>query len=180
MTAKTLPIVKIGHPVLRKKTEAISLSQIKDIRFQTFLRQMVETMHEAQGVGLAANQVGRGINTLVLECDHENERYPDRDSVPLQMWMNARIVKYSKRVTEDWEGCLSIPGYRGLVPRAEEVTFEAVNEKGENLTQTVSGFHARIIQHEVDHLNGLFYVDRMKDLKSWTHVEEMRGNLKEE
>lgn len=134
-------------------------------------------MHQAEGVGLAANQVGERLQVIVLECE-SNARYPEKGGIPLQIYLNPRIVKYSREKEEDWEGCLSIPGYRGLVPRAKEVTFEAWNEKEEKVRRSVHGFLARIIQHEVDHLNGFFYVDRMPDLKKWLHLDEFNRILK--
>jgi peptide deformylase len=169
-----LPIVKIGNAVLRKKCGLVSLDWIQDPRSKDFLQQMIQTMHAAEGVGLAANQVARSVQAIVLECKISNSRYPDRESVPLQIYLNPKIVHYSKEKEEDWEGCLSIPGYRGKVPRSSEVTFEALTPSGELITKTVTGFHARIIQHEVDHINGLFYVDQMKDLSTWGHLDELK------
>ncbi len=112
-----------------------------------------------------------------MECD-SNKRYPKVNSVLLQTYLNARIVKYSKRMENGWEGCLSIPGFRGVVPRSEWVTFEAVTPEGKKIRKTVHGFEARIVQHEIDHLNGLFYVDRMSDLKTWTHLDEFNRRFK--
>ncbi len=166
-----LVIVRIGHPVLRKKAIEVSSSKFKRPVFRQFVQDMIEAMHEAQGVGLAANQVGRGIRAIVLEC-MENQRYPRAEGFPLEVWLNAKIIEHSKEREEDWEGCLSIPGYRGVVPRARSVAFEAVSLEGKKTTRTGTGFHARVIQHEIDHLDGFFYVDRMPDLKNWLHLEE--------
>ena len=138
---------------------------------------MVKTMHRAQGVGLAANQVGRHYRALVMEC-RGNRRYPKVISFPLQTYLNARIIKYSRTLEKGWEGCLSIPGFRGMVPRSKQVTFEAMLPDGKTIRRTVRGFEARVIQHEVDHLNGYFYIDRMKDLRSWMHLEEFNRHFK--
>ena len=173
---KTLPVTKIGNPVLRKVCEPVPKEKIKDKALKEFLEVMVATMHAESGVGLAANQVGRDLQAVVLECK-DNSRYPDSEDVPLQMYLNPRILAYSEETREDWEGCLSIPGYRGIVPRSKQVTFEAWTPRGEKVQKTVSGFHARVIQHEVDHIHGLFYVDRMPDLKSWMHVDELGKKL---
>lgn len=132
---------------------------------------MIKTMRLAQGVGLAANQVAVSCRAVVLEC-RANQRYPHAEDFPLQIFINPRILRYSKEKIFDWEGCLSIPGYRGLVPRSKKVTFEALSPEGKRVVQTVEGFHARVIQHEVDHISGKFYIDRMPDLMSWTHLEE--------
>ena len=166
-----LAIVKIGNLILREKAEPVPASLVRDPAFQKFLEDMIETMRAMEGVGLAANQVGRSLAVFALECQ-SNRRYPGQKPIPLALYLNPRIVEHSKDEEEDWEGCLSIPGYRGRVPRAKEVTLEALTPKGEKVRQKVSGFQARIIQHEVDHLNGLFYVDRMPNLKAWIHLEE--------
>ncbi len=166
-----LHIVKIGHPVLRKACEPLHPDVVGEKKFQRLLKEMVATLHKAEGVGLAANQVGLGIQLVMLECKG-SRRYPDADHFPLEIYLNPRVVEHSKEKEEDWEGCLSIPGYRGRVPRFKKITFEAVTHKGERVHRTVSGFHARVIQHEVDHINGFFYMDRMGGLKTWMHLEE--------
>ena len=164
-------IVKIGNPVLRGKTCPVPLRLLRDGKFQTLLAQMVETMRKAQGVGLAANQMGWKVRVFVMEC-RANPRYPKAAFFPLQVYVNPRILRYSRAVEKGWEGCLSIPGYRGLVPRAKRVTMEAMRPDGRKVRKTFRRFEARVVQHEVDHLNGRFYVDRMKSLKCWMHLEE--------
>ncbi|HJT25471.1 MAG TPA: peptide deformylase [bacterium] len=171
------PIVKIGHPVLRRKISNIPLREMRKKTFLAFLNQMALTMRRAQGVGLAANQVGENRRAFVMEC-HGNKRYPRVASFPLQAYVNARIVEYSKSKVNGWEGCLSIPGFRGLVPRSTWVTFEAQTPGGLKIRKTVRGFEARVVQHEIDHLNGFFYIDRMKDWKSWMHLEQFNRHFK--
>jgi len=166
-----LSIVNIGNPVLRKKTSKVAPKLRKSRPFLRFVQDMVSTMRHAQGVGLAANQVQAGLRVMVLEC-RKNRRYPKAASFPLQSYINPKIVQYSKRKQKGWEGCLSIPGFRGVVPRAYSVTFTATTLQGKSVRKTVSGFEARVVQHEVDHLNGFFYVDRMEGLRTWTHLEE--------
>ncbi len=164
-------IVKIGRPVLRKLTRDLSPKEAVSSKVGAFVAKMLETMRLAQGVGLAANQVGDNRRILVMECKG-NKRYPNRPRFPLQAYLNARIVKYSKKAVEDWEGCLSIPGYRGMVPRSESVTFEALTLGGVKVRKTLGGFEARVLQHEVDHLNGNFYIDRMPHFHHFYHLEE--------
>ena len=171
-----LLIVRMGHLLLRQKALELLPEKIKDKAFQTFLDAMMETMQRAEGVGLAANQVAEPFSALVLACK-ANARYPGQEQVLPAAYMNIRILEYSAEMETDWEGCLSIPGYRGLVPRSKEVTFEALDRHGKNERKTVRGFHARIIQHEADHLNGMFYVDRMPDLKSWMHLKEFNDQF---
>ncbi len=173
-----LPIVKIGNPLLRQKAGSIPPSRAGNKAFLLpLLRQMTATLRAARGVGLAANQVGRKENLLVMEC-RGNARYPRVHSFPLQAYLNVRILHYSKAVEKGWEGCLSIPGFRGLVPRSRQVTFEALTPGGLKVRRTLRGFEARVIQHEVDHLNGRFYIDRIKGWKTWMHLEEFNKRLK--
>jgi len=173
----TLKIVKIGNPILRRKARPVPAHLFRTPSLRRFIRNMVSTMRRAQGVGLAANQVAQGRRVMVMEC-RGNRRYPKAASFPLRAYFNIRIVHRSKRKVKGWEGCLSIPGFRGLVPRSQRVTFRAVTPDGSKVEKTVSGFEARVVQHEVDHLNGLFYVDRMDGFKSWTHLEEFNRRLR--
>ncbi len=170
------PITKIGNLILRRKTHDLSSQEAVSSKLHAFLKQMVTTMRNFQGVGLAANQVGDPRRILVMEC-RGNKRYPNRPSFPLQTYLNARIVKYSGKKIKDWEGCLSIPGYRGLVPRSYSVVLEAMSLSGKKIRRTYKGFEARVIQHEVDHLNGLFYIDRMEDFRSYFHLEEFENKM---
>ena len=174
-----LEIVKIGNPLLRKKTRALSRSQLKLKKLQTFLKGMTRAMRHAQGVGLAANQIGLSMRAFVMEC-RGNRRYPRVDSFPLQAYLNPKIVRYSKAKEGGWEGCLSIPGFRGKVSRSKQVTLAAITSDGRRIQKTFRGFEARVLQHEVDHLNGFFYMDRMDSLKTWTHLEEFNQRFKYE
>ena len=166
-----LAIVCAGHPGLRKPTRRISAEAFGTPALKKFIRGMVVTMRRARGVGLAANQVAVSANLMVLEC-RSNPRYPSRDDFPLEAFANLKILKRSKKQLVDWEGCLSVPGYRGLVGRAARVTFEAVTPDGRKVRRSVAGFHARVIQHEADHLAGHLYLDRMKGMRSLMHVDE--------
>jgi peptide deformylase len=121
--------------------------------------------------------VGVNQRAFVMAADG-NKRYPKADPVALQTYLNARIVKYSKQTEDGWEGCLSIPDFRGVVPRSKWVTFEAITPEGKKVRKTVHGFEARIVQHEIDHLNGFFYVDRMKGLRTWTHLDAFNQRFK--
>ncbi len=169
-----LALVKIGRPVLREKTKLLTPADLARPEIQHLVKDMIETMRKADGVGLAANQVDRGLRLCVMECPQNSPRYPGSLEFPLEVWVNPQIVERSKETETDWEGCLSIPGYRGLVPRSRWVVFEALTPEGRRVRQKLEGFYARVMQHETDHLDGFFYVDRMKDLKTWTHLEEIR------
>ena len=177
-----LPIVKIGRGVLREKCAEIPSRawgqppRGLSAEFQKLVKDMVETMHKNEGVGLAANQIGKGIRLVVLECK-TNKRYPDADDFSLEVFFNPKITHYSKEKVSGWEGCLSIPGYRGMTPRAKSVTFTALTPEGKKIEKTVRDFHARVIQHEIDHIDGFFYMDRMEDLHHWVHLEEFEGKV---
>lgn len=172
-----LPIVKIGNRILQTPCSAVSLRALRNHRFRTLTRNLITAMRKARGVGLAANQVGRDLRLIVLEC-RKNPRYPRRKGFPLQIYVNPRIVRASREKINDWEGCLSIPGYRGLVPRAKDAVVEAFTLEGKKVRRKFSGFEARVIQHEMDHLNGLFYMDRMKNIKAWMCLEEFNKKFR--
>jgi len=167
-----LPIVKIGFPGLRRSCKPVEEAVWKNPKFAGFIKSMVQTMYGAQGVGLAANQVGVDLRAIVLEC-RASKRYPGSPHFPLQAYVNPRVVSASKKMDVDWEGCLSIPGYRGLVPRHQSLVVEAQRPDGTKLRRRVSGFEARVFQHEIDHINGFVYIDRMPDMKTLMHEGEM-------
>jgi peptide deformylase len=173
-----LPIVKIGTPLLRQKCGAVSPNRLRSPQLRKLLRNMEATMHDANGVGLAANQVNVNLNALVMESKN-SRRYPKASAFAIQFYLNAKIVSASKKMEKGWEGCLSIPGYRGLVPRHHSLTFTALTPDGTRIRKTVRGFEARVIQHEIDHLNGFVYVDRMPDLREWFHLDSFNAKLRQ-
>ena len=132
---------------------------------------MVETMKEHDGIGLAAVQVHESKQVVVLEVA-DNPRYPQKPSVPLSVLINPKITPLSNDIEEDWEGCLSIPELRGRVPRYKSIRVQARDRNGKELDFVASGFHARVIQHEWDHLNGKVFLDRMRDLSTLTYLQE--------
>jgi len=166
-----LKVARLGNPVLRKVTEDVSLDQISSAGLQRFIEDMIETMREYDGVGLAAVQVHESKQIAVLEVA-DNPRYPQKPRVPLSVLINPEITPLSQEMEEDWEGCLSIPELRGKVPRYKTVRVQARDRGGKELNFTVSGFHARVIQHESDHLNGKVFLDRMADLSTLTYLQE--------
>jgi len=156
-----LKIVKMGDPALAVKS--LPVTHFNDEQLQNQIADMIDTMRHYQGVGLAAPQIGLSQQIIVLEVA-QNARYPQADAIDLDVLINPRIIDYSKQTEAGWEGCLSLPGLRGHVTRSNRITYQALNRIGEPVTQTVSGFHARIIQHEIDHLNGILYPQRLDDL----------------
>jgi peptide deformylase len=166
-----LKVTRLGHPVLRRITATMSLEDLRTPERQKFIDDMVATMKEYDGVGLAADQVFESLQIAVLEVA-ENPRYPNKPKVPLTVLVNPRITPLSEQTEDDWEGCLSIPDLRGVVPRYKSIRVEAYDRYGQALDFIAHDFHARVIQHEFDHLNGKVYLDRMPDLTTLTFLQE--------
>ncbi len=167
-----LKVARLGNPVLRGAAGEIPADKVNQPDFQRFIDDMVTTMHEYEGVGLAAVQVHEPIQVAVLEVA-DNARYPGKAAVPLSVLINPAIVPLDDETEDDWEGCLSIPEIRGRVPRYKNLRVTALDREGHALDFVASGFHARVIQHEVDHLRGHVYMDRMPDLSTLTYLSEM-------
>lgn len=168
-----LKVARLGHPVLRKKAKPVRKEEILKPAFQKFIEDMTETMHEYNGVGLAAPQVHVSKQVAVIEVKH-NPRYPKAPKIPLLVLINPKLKLLTREKKEDWEGCLSIPDMRAKVPRYKKVIVEAFNKNAKKITLKASGFFARALQHEIDHLNGRVYVDRMKNFRTFTHLSEFQ------
>lgn len=166
-----LKVARLGHPVLRAGAKPLSREEISAPELQRFIGDMVETMREYNGVGLSAVQVHDARQVAVLEVA-DNPRYPEKQPVPLSILINPKIEPLAEEQEEDWEGCLSVPDMRGLVPRYLKIRVRALSCKGEPLDFVAAGFHARVIQHEFDHLSGKVYLDRMADLSTLTYIQE--------
>ena len=166
-----LKVSRLGHPVLRQVTANVQLEALHSASMQKLIDDMIETMKEYDGVGLAADQVHESLQLAVLEVA-ENPRYPDKPRVPLTVLVNPMITPLSEEMQEDWEGCLSIPDLRGLVPRYKSIRIQALDRHGQEIDFVADDFHARVIQHEFDHLHGKVYLDRMRDLTTLTFLQE--------
>jgi peptide deformylase len=167
-----LKVARLGNPVLRNPAPEVPVEQVAQRDFQRFIDDMTATMREYQGVGLAAVQVHEPLQVAVLEVA-DNARYPGKASVPLSVLINPRVVPLGDETEDDWEGCLSIPEIRGRVPRFKSLRVTALDREGNQLDFVASGFHARVIQHEVDHLRGRVYLDRMPELSTLTYLTEL-------
>lgn len=167
-----LKVTRLGHPVLRKVAEDVPIADLRSSAMQKFIDDMIETMKEYDGVGLAADQVHESKQIAVLEVA-DNPRYPNKPKVPLTVLVNPRITPLSDEIVEDWEGCLSIPDLRGMVPRYKSIRVQSLDRDGNSLDFVANDFHARVIQHEFDHLNGKVYLDRMRDLLTLTFLQEL-------
>lgn len=166
-----LKVVRLGHPVLRRKARAVNPKQIASPGMQAFIQDLIQTMREYDGVGIAAPQVNVSVQIAVLGVNH-NRRYPKAPQIPLTVLVNPRIQPVSRRQVLGWEGCLSVEGLRGRVPRWRSIRVEAYNAEGEKIRFRADGFFARVIQHEWDHLQGRVFLDRMRDLTTLTHPAE--------
>jgi len=166
-----LKVTRLGHPVLRRVAEPVAIEAILRPEFQQFIDDMIETMHEYEGVGLAAPQVHVSQQVAVLEVG-KNPRRPDVPSVPLTVLINPRVTMLTEETVDGWEGCLSIPEMRGVVPRYTELRVDALDRTGKPVEFIAKDFHARVIQHEYDHLQGKVYLDRMPSLDTLSHLAE--------
>ncbi len=136
----------------------------------SLLADMRDTMLAMDGVGLAAPQIGENLRVVIFEVAG-NPRYPDAEAVPQTVLINPVITPLKKTMEEDWEGCLSVPGLRGMVPRYTHIRYQGRDEYGALIDRTVSGFHARVVQHECDHLDGILYPMRMRDLRQLGYTD---------
>lgn len=166
-----LKVARIGNPVVRARAKNVPPAMIRTPDFQRFLDDLVETMHEYDGVGVAAPQVHVSLRVAVLEVPKGDGR-GGKGGVPLTILINPVVTLLSKKRRLDIEGCLSVPDLRGMVPRSEKIRLEALGREGRPYTLTATGFHARVIQHECDHLDGYVYLDRMTDMKSLGFLDE--------
>ncbi|HWO42888.1 MAG TPA: peptide deformylase [Candidatus Eisenbacteria bacterium] len=166
-----LKVARLGHPVLRRVTQRLSLEELRGSETQKLIDDMIETMKEYDGVGLAADQVHESKQIAVLEVAN-NPRYPEKSHVPLTILVNPDVKPLSGEVEEDWEGCLSIPDLRGKVPRYKQIEVRAWDRHGREMHFTAVDFHARVIQHEWDHLNGKVYLDRMREFSTLCFLAE--------
>ncbi len=165
-----LKVARIGHPVVRAEARPVPVSKIGSAEIQRLIDDMEETMHEYDGVGLAAPQVHVGFRLAVIEVPESDERA--RDAVPFTVLVNPVVVPQGDAKLAGFEGCLSIPDLRGQVSRHESVRLEAFDRKGRPYVVEAKGFFARVIQHECDHLDGRVYLDRMTDLKTLSFIRE--------
>lgn len=166
-----LKVARLGHPVLRRVAQPLSPDEILAPATQRLIDDMIETMHEYDGAGLAANQVHTLAQVAVLEVG-ANPRYPLAPSIPLMVLVNPVVTPVTDEMEEGWEGCLSVPDMRGLVPRYTAVRLECHDRDARPVDLMAKDFLARVIQHETDHLNGIVYLDRMRDLSSLSHLAE--------
>ena len=162
-----LKVARMGHPVLRQRTRLVDKHEIRTPDFQKLIDDMMETMDEYAGIGLAAPQVHQSVRLFVAILDSDGQG----DGEPVAL-INPEITVLSSELIEGWEGCLSIPDIRGRVPRAPHVRVSALNRDGKRVEIEARNFPARVIQHETDHLDGVLFFDRMRTFESLTFLDE--------
>jgi peptide deformylase len=168
MTIRT--VLRMGDVRLLQRSEPVSQFDTQELH--GLLSDMRDTMHALNGAGLAAPQIGVGLRVVIFGVQH-NPRYPDAETVPETVLINPVVTPLDMAMEEDWEGCLSVPGLRGLVPRHAHIRYQGRDEFGALIDRTVSGFHARVVQHECDHLDGILYPMRIRDLTKFGYNEEL-------
>jgi peptide deformylase len=164
------PVLRMGDPRLLEVSKKVV--QFGTPELQELLTDMRDTMAHLNGAGLAAPQIGV-LQRVVIFGVHSNPRYPDVEEVPDTVLINPALEPLSDEMEEGWEGCLSVPGMRGWVPRYRRLHYSGFDEKGKRFEREVEGFHARVVQHEVDHLDGILYPRRIRDLTKFGFNEEL-------
>jgi peptide deformylase len=168
MTIK--PVVKMGNAQLA--TPSSPVTNFSDGELQELINDMLDTMQEKHGVGIAAPQIGCNLRVVIFGFDR-SDRYPDEKPVPFTILINPVIKNLSDEMIEGWEGCLSVPGLRGLVPRYKMIEYSGYDLHGNPFTRTVDNFHARVVQHECDHIDGILFPQRIQNMKAFGFEDEL-------
>ena len=166
----TREILKMGHPTLlevAKPVEKFNTSELDSI-----IEDMIDTMKENDGAGLAAPQIGLGMQLVIFGFD-SNERYPEADQIPFTVLINPVITPIGNEEEDGWEGCLSVPGLMGVVPRFKKIRYQGKDQHGNEIDREVDGFHARVVQHECDHLIGKLYPMRIRDFSQFGYLDTL-------
>jgi len=161
-------VLKMGDPRLLERARAVERFDVPELH--ALLADMRDTMQAFDGAGLAAPQIGVGLQVVVFGVEH-NPRYPDAEAVPHTVLINPVLTPLGDAIEEDWEGCLSVPGLRGMVPRYARLRYQGRDEFGNAIDRSVEGFHARVVQHECDHLIGVLYPMRIRDFNRFGYTE---------
>jgi peptide deformylase len=161
----------MGDPRLLRVSEPVREFDSGELR--ALLQDMQDTMASLSGAGLAAPQIAQPLRVVIFGTGAPNPRYPEAEIVPRTVLINPQLTALGTELEQGWEGCLSVPGMRGLVPRYRQLHYRGVDERGHAIERRVSGFHARVVQHEVDHLDGILYPMRITDLRQFGFIEEL-------
>lgn len=165
------PVVKMGNTKLA--TPSIEITEFSTSFLYDLIKDMQDTMLKTDGIGIAAPQIGQNFRVVIFGFT-ENERYPNMEEIPFTILINPKIKILSDEMTDGWEGCLSVPGLRGLVPRYNKIEYSGYDINGKPFSRIVEDFHARVVQHECDHLDGILYPQRIKDLRYFGFEDELK------
>ncbi|HKD54140.1 MAG TPA: peptide deformylase [Steroidobacteraceae bacterium] len=166
-------VLKMGEPLLRSVAAPVTRF---DAELAELVADMDETMRALSGAGIAAPQIGVSARVVIFELK-DNPRYPHVGPVPYTVLVNPLVTSLTAEQEEGWEGCLSVPGMRGLVPRCRRVRYRGFDLQGKPIDRTVEGFHARVVQHEVDHLDGILFPQRVRDLRNFGFEDALVGQM---
>jgi peptide deformylase len=164
------PVLRMGDPRLLQRSGEVGAFDTPELH--ALLQDMQDTMQALNGAGLAAPQIGVPLRVVIFGMEHST-RYPDAEPVPFTVLVNPELMPLDSEVEEGWEGCLSVPGMRGLVPRHARLRYRGYDQRGVPIDRSVAGFHARVVQHECDHLDGILYPMRIRDLRNFGFHEEL-------
>ncbi len=164
------PVLRMGDPRLLRVSRRVEAFDTAELH--ALIADMQDTMRALNGAGLAAPQIGVDLQVVIFGVD-ANPRYPEADPVPHTVLINPELEPIGEELEEGWEGCLSVPGMRGLVPRYKRLRYRGVDAYGSEIDRTVENFHARVVQHEVDHLMGILYPMRIEDMRNFGYTEEL-------
>lgn len=164
------PVLRMGDPRLLEVSRAVETLDTPALH--ELLTDMQDTMRSLNGAGLAAPQIGVGLQVVIFGLE-DNPRYPDAEVVPYTVLINPQLEPIGEEMEEGWEGCLSVPGMRGVVSRYRQLRYRGYDQYGAPIDRTVSDFHARVVQHEVDHLLGILYPMRIRDMRNFGYIEEL-------
>jgi peptide deformylase len=164
------PVLRMGDPRLLQRSGEVGAFDTPELH--ALLQDMQDTMQALNGAGLAAPQIGVPLRVVIFGMEH-SPRYPDAEPVPFTVLVNPQLMPLDSEVEEGWEGCLSVPGMRGLVPRHARLRYRGYDQRGVPIDRSVAGFHARVVQHECDHLDGILYPTRIRDLRNFGFHEEL-------
>jgi len=163
-------VLKMGDPRLLQQAQPLEAFDTPELH--ALLADMRDTMAHLSGAGLAAPQIGTGLQVVIFGVE-QNPRYPQAEEIPHTVLINPVLTALSDELEEDWEGCLSLPGLRGMVPRHVRLRYQGFDERGNPIDRSVSGFHARVVQHECDHLLGILYPMRIRDLSKFGFIQAL-------
>lgn len=171
LVMSALKVIKMGHPTLREVSKSIDEKKITSKDYQQFINDLIQTMRDCKGAGIAAPQVNVLDRVFVMEVT-DNPRYPDKESFPLVVAINPEIEFVGDTKIDSWEGCLSIPNIRGRLQRHKKILLRGLDRTGQKFEQELQGFASIVAQHELDHLNGTLLIDRMPSMKTLTFQDE--------